>query len=285
MAEIRTVRSRAEMDQRYYETLIRLLESQGYRELAAATVFAAALHLVPTLRFKKKVVRHIDEEMEHFEVCCELYAEIGAGDLDGVCTAILREKKPIPPIESFLELGVAQFLYDRASAFQLREYENSSFDPYCRIVGRILEEEGHESFGAEILIEHARDPAERGRIQELFHKWLAVALRSFGRPGTPGNRYAAPSASRPATRPRSPRSTSTASRRSCGSRGWPFRAGRSSSGGASRPRPTSICAADVLRSGGLAALWPHRPPRPAARERDRPAGDAREEPRCLSSRS
>lgn len=191
MLKTRTIRTRQEMDQKYYDTLVHLIRSQGYRELAAATVFAEALHLVPGRAFKKKVVQHVNEEMEHFEVCCEIYAEIGAGDLDQVASAILREKKPIPKIESFLELGIAQFLYDRASAFQLREYENSSYDPYCRVVGKILEEEeGHESFGVEIMVEHSRDPESRARMQELFHKWLAVSLKSFGRPGTPGNRFA-----------------------------------------------------------------------------------------------
>jgi 1,2-phenylacetyl-CoA epoxidase catalytic subunit len=191
MPQTKTIRTRREMDPRYFDLLVRLIQSQGYRELAAATVFAEALHLVPTLNFKKKVVQHINEEMEHFEVCCDIHAEIGAGDLDAVCAKILAERHPIPKIESFLELGVAQFLYDRASAFQLREYENSSFDPYCRIIGKILEEEeGHESFGAEIMIEHSRDPEQRARMQQVFNKWLAVSLRSFGRPGTPGNRYA-----------------------------------------------------------------------------------------------
>ena len=191
MTEIRTIRRRDEMDQQYFETLVQMIRSQGYRELAAATVFAQALHLVPTIKFKKQVVQHVHEEMEHFEVCCNLYAEIGAGDLDEVCTGILREKAPVPPIESFLELGVAQFLYDRASAFQLREYENSSFDPYCRVVGKILEEEeGHESFGAEIMIERGRSPEQRARVQGYFNKWLAVSLKSFGRPGTDGNKYA-----------------------------------------------------------------------------------------------
>jgi 1,2-phenylacetyl-CoA epoxidase catalytic subunit len=191
MPQTRTIRTRQEMDQKYYDTLVRLIRSQGYRELAAATVFAEALHLVPTLRYKKKVVQHINEEIEHFEVCSDLYAQVGAGDLDAACSALMRERNPIPRIESFLELGVAQFLYDRASAFQLREYENSSFDPYCRVVGKILEEEeGHESFGVEIMVEHSRDPVRRARMQELFNKWLAVSLRSFGRPGTPGNRYA-----------------------------------------------------------------------------------------------
>lgn len=68
MPQTRTIRTRQEMDQRYYETLAQLIRSQGYRELAAATVFAEALHLVPGRAFKKKVVQHVNEEMEHFEV-------------------------------------------------------------------------------------------------------------------------------------------------------------------------------------------------------------------------
>ena len=191
MPQIRTVRTRAEMDQTYFDLVRHMVFSQGYRELAAATVFAKALDLVPTLAFKKKVMQHVEEEMEHFEECCRLYAKLDAGDLDELATRHVRENAPIPPIESFLELGVAQLLYDRASAFQLREYENSSFDPYCRIVGKILEEEeGHESFGAEILIQACRDPDQRAQAQELFNKWLAVSLRSFGRPGTERNRHA-----------------------------------------------------------------------------------------------
>ena len=191
MTDIRTIHTRAEMDQDYFDTLVRMLRSQGYRELAAATVFAEALKIIPTVEFKKKVLQHVNEEMEHFEVCCDLFNEIGAGNLDEICSRLLRERQPIPPIQSFLELGVAQFLYDRASAYQLREYENSSFDPYCRVVGKILEEEeGHESFGAEIMVERSRDPEQRTRIQEHFNKWLAVSLKSFGRPGTHGNRYA-----------------------------------------------------------------------------------------------
>lgn len=191
MTQTRSIRTRAEMDQRYFDTLVRMLRSQAYRELAAATVFAEALTLVPTVKFKKKVLQHVQEEMEHFEVCCGLHAELEAGDLDAICTKKLRDERPIPSIESFLDLGAAQFLYDRASAFQLREYENSSFDPYCEIIGKILdEEEGHESFGAEILIEHCRDPQQVPEAQRCFEKWLAVSLKSFGRPGTPGNRYA-----------------------------------------------------------------------------------------------
>src|SRR5205814_9604124 len=44
----------------------------------------------------------------------------------------VREKlatKPIPWASSFLELGIAQWLYDRGGFWQLREYEESSWAP------------------------------------------------------------------------------------------------------------------------------------------------------------
>ena len=41
----------------------------------------------------------------------------------------------------FFELAMAQFLFDRGGFWQLREYEECSFEPYRRIVGKILKEE------------------------------------------------------------------------------------------------------------------------------------------------
>lgn len=191
VSQLRTIRKRTEMSQRYYDTVTQMIRSQAYREMAAAVVFAEALGYVPTLEFKKQVVKHVEEELEHYEVCCQLYDELGAGDLDAICSRKLAGERPIPRIESFLELGMAQMLYDCASAFQLQEYENSSFDPYCRVIGKILEEEqGHEDFGAEIVIQHARDPELRPQAQVIFNRWLAVSMQSFGRPQTEGNRYA-----------------------------------------------------------------------------------------------
>ncbi len=186
-----TIRTREEMSPEYFETVSKMLRSQAYRELAAAVVFAEALSLVPTVEFKRHVVHTVEEEMEHYAICVRLAEQIGLADFDAECTRHVREDRPVPAIESFLELGVAAFLYDSASAFQLREYENSSFDPYCRVIGRILEEEeGHENFGAEMMIQMSRDPSNREEIQRHFDKWLAVSLRSFGRPAHERSRIA-----------------------------------------------------------------------------------------------
>ena len=186
-----TIRSRAEMSPEYFRTLAQMLRSQAYRELAAAVVFAEAIALVPTLEFKRHVVHTIEEEMEHYATCVSLAEQLGIEDFDEECSRRVRVDRPIPAIESFLEMGVAACLYDSASAFQLREYENSSFDPYCAVIGRILEEEeGHENFGAELMIRLSRDPHNKEALQRCFDKWLAVSLRSFGRPGIERSRFA-----------------------------------------------------------------------------------------------
>ncbi len=185
------IRTRAEMSPQYHDTLAQMIRSQAYRELAASHAFSYSLRFVPTLEFKRKVMGHAQEELEHYEACVQLYKEIDAGDLEAISSKHLDENKPIPFPESFLELGVMQLCYDTASAFHLREYENCSFDSYCRVVGKILEEEeGHEDFGAEVLIDCGRDVGNREGAQSLFEKWLAVSLKSFGRPGTAGNKFA-----------------------------------------------------------------------------------------------
>jgi len=191
VTHLATIRSRAEMSPEYFATLTKMLRSQAYRELAAAVVFAEAIALVPTLEFKRHVVHTIEEEMEHYATCVTLAEHLGLDGFDEECSRRVRIDRPIPAIGSFLEMGVAACLYDSASGFQLSEYENSSFDPYCRVIGRILEEEqGHENFGAEVMIRLSRDPANREEIQRCFDKWLAVSLRSFGRPEHERSRYA-----------------------------------------------------------------------------------------------
>ena len=99
--------------------------------------------------------------------------------------------KPVPFAESWMELAMAQFLYDRGGFWQLREYEECSFLPYREIIAKILEEEaGHQGLGERIVVEMCRGGEFDAVKQPLFEKWLRIGLLSFGRPGTEGNRYA-----------------------------------------------------------------------------------------------
>jgi ring-1,2-phenylacetyl-CoA epoxidase subunit PaaA len=193
---MKTVRNKSlkggfKRDSRYLKTVRRLLASQAYRESMAAHLFGHALKFVPELRYKKIIASHIVEELEHYEDTVRLYGELG-GDLEALVTDQLATgKKNVPLAESWFELGMAQFLFDRAGEFQLSLYRNCSYAPYARIVGKILEEEEeHEGFGERVVKEFCRDRKKRPLAQELFNKWLKVSLLSFGRPNSLGNRYA-----------------------------------------------------------------------------------------------
>ncbi len=86
---------------------------------------------------------------------------------------------------------MAQFLYDRGGFWQLKEYEECSSVPYRGVIQKIVKEEaGHQDLGEKIVVELCRSGRHDGVKQALFEKWLGIGLLSFGRPGTPGNRYA-----------------------------------------------------------------------------------------------
>ena len=177
-------------DGKYLDMVRLLIRTQGWRELLGAELFADALKHVPTPRWKKVIASHVSEELEHYELCDGLYRALG-GNLWLDVQPRLRAE-PWPRIESWEELVVFQVLNDRAAKFQLQEYCESSYEPYAKIIARIVEdEEGHTGFGESFLGELCAARGERReQAQRHFDKWFPLCLKVFGRPGTPGNRYA-----------------------------------------------------------------------------------------------
>lgn len=176
-------------DPKYRETVIQMMRSQAYRELAAAQLFGFGLQFVPIKNFKF-MVWHINEETEHYFAVANLYKQYTGESVDDWVTERLRSK-PIPFVDSWLELGVAQWLYDRGGFWQLQEYENCSWEPYRTIVDKIIQEErGHQSHGAKIAVSLCQEESNRAQAQKVFAKWLRQGLLSFGRPHNEGNKYA-----------------------------------------------------------------------------------------------
>jgi 1,2-phenylacetyl-CoA epoxidase catalytic subunit len=178
-----------DMSPEYRKMVVQLMESQAYRELAAAHMFGYGLRFVPD-KWLKFMVWHIREESEHYEAVARMYQEFTGGPVEPV----VRERlagKPVPMAESWIELAMAQFLYDRGGFWQLKEYELCSFVPYRGVIQKIIQEEaGHQGLGEKIVVEDCRSGRYDAVKQPLFEKWLRIGLLSFGRPGTPGNRFA-----------------------------------------------------------------------------------------------
>ena len=181
---------KTEMTPEYRRTLIQMMESQAYRELAAAQMFGYGLQFIPEIKNLKFLTWHVTEEMEHYEDVAKMYLEFTGASVEPVVNARLRDK-PVPFAQSWFELAMAQFLYDRGGFWQLQEYENCSFAPYRTVIQKIIKEEkGHQGLGEEIVVDLRRSGRFEAEKQPLFDKWLRLGMLSFGRPGTAGNKYA-----------------------------------------------------------------------------------------------
>jgi 1,2-phenylacetyl-CoA epoxidase catalytic subunit len=190
MATTTTYTERGDLDERYYQTLVQMMQSQAYRELAAAQMFGYGLQFVPEMRWLKFMTWHIREEMEHYEDVVKMYQAFTGESVEPVVNARLQQK-PIEFAQTWYELAMAQFLYDRGGFWQLREYEECSFLPYRKVIQKIIKEEkGHQSLGERIVVELTRTGAFEEEKARVFGKWLRQGLLSFGRPGTDGARYA-----------------------------------------------------------------------------------------------
>jgi 1,2-phenylacetyl-CoA epoxidase catalytic subunit len=177
-------------DDRYFQTLVKMMQGQAYREMAAAQLFGYGLSLVPDLRLLEHFVYSIREETEHFKDVARMYLDFTGESIEPAVYARLSTR-PIPFVQSFYELAMAQFLYDRGGFWQLSEYEESSYLPYRRLVQNIIREErGHQLLGEQLVIELTHSGDYDDVKQTHFEKWLKQGLLSFGRPNTDGANYA-----------------------------------------------------------------------------------------------
>jgi 1,2-phenylacetyl-CoA epoxidase catalytic subunit len=181
---------REQMPQRYREMLEQMMLSQAYRELAAAHMFANALVHVPSVKWIKFMSWHIREEVDHYAAVAKMYESFTGDDVEPKVRARLAEK-PVPFVDSWFELAMAQFLYDRGGFWQLQEYDDCSFPPYRDVVKKIVKEEkGHQELGGRMVVDLCRSGKFDDVKQPLFERWLRLGLLSFGRPGSEGAGYA-----------------------------------------------------------------------------------------------
>lgn len=181
-------------DPRTLPMIDRLLRGQAYRERGAAELFEAALPLAPDATARGRLEGHVAEERAHYARVAAVWSEAfarPATQLDAWVTLRLRER-PLPTVTTWLELAMAQLLFDRAGRFQISEYVDSSFAPYRALAREIVDEErGHEDAGAALMLALLAAPgADRAAAQAAFDRWLPVAMLSFGRPGGDGNAFA-----------------------------------------------------------------------------------------------
>ena len=177
-------------EDRYFRTLVKMMQSQAYRELAAVQAFGYGLSLVPDLRNLEYFVWQVHEEVEHYKAVARMYIDFTGESIEPAVHERLASR-PVPFAQSYYELAMAQFLYDRGGYWQLREYQESSYLPYRRIVEEIIEDEsGHQTHGEQLVLQLTKTGEYESEKQEHFERWLKQGLLSFGRPNSEGAKYA-----------------------------------------------------------------------------------------------
>lgn len=170
--------------------LLSMLRSQSYRELAAVQMLQEALQFVPEA-MRKRVRHQQKEEQEHLAAALKLWHAVTGEPAEVLLeeTRARMAQKPLPSMRTALDVAMAQFVFDRAGYFQLREYVGGSCEAYSQIAEAIVaEEEEHQEDGAMAIIPLAL--AEPQQAQATFELWLRTSLLSFGRPDSEGDRMA-----------------------------------------------------------------------------------------------
>ena len=154
--------------------LLELLESQGYRELVSAHLFAGGVRVAPSIDDKHMLAEHAREELVHFEVVAALYEQVSGKSLYEA-VAPRAEKMPAP--SSWLEVAVAAYLVDRAASVQLAAYQKVRDARLDGLIHKILDHEHEHQAAAETALrDQCRGTAERITLaQEHVERWYPLA--------------------------------------------------------------------------------------------------------------
>ncbi len=177
---------REELSEEARQLLRRIIERQAYRQVVAINMLGDCLKYVTDFDAKLRVAADLDLSLRLFREVKNLYAELGWQDLESTVRDRLEE---VPFPESRLEFGVAHFICNLAQEVAMTAYVDSASREFGAIARSYVEAAPRRPEPARFL-EFCEEPTNRPRAQELFNRWLAIALRAFGRPGTKGDERA-----------------------------------------------------------------------------------------------
>lgn len=186
-----TIRSATEATGEYRDMLLRLMTRQFYAETATAEVFGRAIGCAPGLREKLLAAEFAAEEAEHSRRLCRLFEELSVDPERVLAARPAAARFWSLDLDNWVHIAVFNFTVDRAGSHQIMEYRESSYLPWARQMGPVLEdEEGHYGNGVENLRELARDGAFFAEFQKVYFGMLPVTVkRAFGRPTGADNDY------------------------------------------------------------------------------------------------
>ncbi len=173
---------------RYIEGLKRTLIVSGDTELISAPAYLKAARDAPKINSYISAVSIIQDELGHAHIAYRLLNDLG---VDTHALVYERDPKKFKhpyafdvPLESWVELIVANAFYDRAGFVLLSDiYRNSSYGPWKRALVKVDREETfHLRHGERWMNILARDEDKRKELQEAVDWMFILTLEWFGLP-------------------------------------------------------------------------------------------------------
>lgn len=172
-----------ELEEEARQLLRRIVERLAWRQIFTINVLGHCLKFVPELDRKLRVASELDLNLRLFHEVRSLYGELGWEDLE---SAVRHNVDRISYPGSRSEFGVAYYLMGLAERVAMESYTGSRSKQFAAIALSYVDAARHRPEPT-VFLEFAAEPANRPLAQQFFSRWVEVALRSLGRPGTAGD--------------------------------------------------------------------------------------------------
>jgi len=184
----RLVEGLEHMSPTYLEGMKRILTVSGDTELISAPAYIRAAQDAPSLNAFGSAISIVQDELAHAHIAYRLLEDLGV-DKDW----LIYERPPgewkYPyafdvPLESWVELVVANAFYDQAGYVLLSDvYHSTTFGPWKRALAKVDKEETfHLRHGQQWIRRLVQEPDQKARLQRAVDWQFLLTVEWFGLP-------------------------------------------------------------------------------------------------------
>jgi ring-1,2-phenylacetyl-CoA epoxidase subunit PaaA len=184
----RLVESRDQMSEKYLQGMLRILTVSADTELVSAPAYLHAAKDAPTINAFISAMGIIQDELGHAHIAYRLMEDLGVDKEE-----LIYERDPSSfkypyafdvPLDTWVELAVANALYDRAGFVLLGDvFHNTTFAPWKRALVKVDKEENFHLRHGETWMKKINQSAEgHEKLQRAVDWMLPLTLEWFGLP-------------------------------------------------------------------------------------------------------
>lgn len=188
LAQGKLVETRQQMSPRYLEGIIRILTVSADTELVSAPAYYLAAQDAPSMNAFLSAMGIVQDELGHAHIAYRILEDLGV-DKEELVYGRKPEEFKYPyafdvPLESWVELVVANALYDRAGYVLLGDvFKHGKFGPWKRALAKVDKEENfHLRHGETWMRKINEQPGGHQELQKALDWMFPLTVEWFGLP-------------------------------------------------------------------------------------------------------